>query len=316
MAKQPEIRMSEGTGVFLVVLAIVVVVGSFTNWYGFADSETSVPTTPTQDGADQQAPLQLIPAIEKTKVYVSTYDQADFDDEGKKNRVAGTAELIKSGVSIDEVTTLTTGAAASTAEFNGGDRVSALASAPGYYASATEQIEIDETLKPIEVFMQAAGTPTVGIENDQGDAASTMTLAANEVSKRHAIVIERPGDDTQYNFCGIAANFDDEIVDPRLKVAGSYEEGLMNLDEDYDALDAAGFDAVWAYDQPIADFDEVEIDFLIGTEKDVDPAGTNVTFSVFDCEQNIQSGEIVYTNEDTADADVGLANIAATITVN
>lgn len=316
MAKKPEIRMSESTGAFLVILVIAVVVGAFTNWYGFADGDQT-PTVPTDGASDAPAaPLQLIPAIEKTKVYVSTYDLADFEGEGQKNRVAGTAELIKSGVSIDEVTTLTTGAAASTAEFNGGDRVLALGTASGYYAMATERVEIDETLKPIEVFIQAAGTPTVSVEDDNGDAASAITLAANEVSKRHSILIERPGDDTAYQFCGVAADFDDEQVDPRLKVSGSYEEGLMNLDDDFDYLDGQGFDAVWTYDQPIANFDEVQIDFLIGTENDVDPSGTNVTFSVFDCEDNLQSGEIVYTNEASDDSDLGLANINAVVTIN
>jgi hypothetical protein len=316
MPKKPEVRMSEGTATFLVILVIAVVVGAFTNWYGLAGADAT-PAVPADDSVDAApAPLQLIPAIEKTKVYLSTYDQADYDGEGQKNRVAGSADLIKSGNVIDTVTTATTGAVASTAEFNGGDKVFALGSASGYYKMASEQVTVDETLKPIEVFIKAAGTPDVSIEDDNGDTATSMTLAANEVSKRHTLVIERPGDDTWYQFCGIAANYDDEIVEPRVKVGGSYEEGLTVLDEDYDYLDGLGFDAVWAFDEPLENFDELNIDFLIGTEKDVNPSGVNVTFQVFDCEDNLQNGAIVYTNEDSADADLGLTNINTTITVN
>lgn len=316
MAKKPEVRMSEGTATFLVIAVIAIVVGSFTGWFGFADT-ASQPQVPTADDDSTQAqPLQLIPAIEKTKVYVSTYDQADFDGEGQKNRVAGEVELIKSGVSLDTVTSLSTGAAPSTAEFNGGDKVIAIGNAAGYYAKATDKVEIDETLKPIEVFVRAASAPSVSIQDNNGNTVSAITLSANEVSKTHTFVIERPGDDTFYQMCGIAADFDDDVIEPRLKIAGSYEQGKTNLDRDYDFLDSQGMDAVWEIERLIENFDELEVDFLIGTKKNVDPAGINATFHVFDCEENLQNGEIVYTAEDSADNDVGLANIPVVLTVN
>jgi hypothetical protein len=281
MGKKPEVRMSEGTAAIMVLALVAVVIGSFTGWYGLADDAAApapAPAAPAVGGgaapAPTPTPLQLIPAIEKTKLYLSTYDQADFDGEQQKNRVAGTAELIKSGVSIDTVTTATSGAAASTAEFNGGDMVLALGDATNYYASASAEAQVSETLQPFEVFIRAAGTPTVAIEDDNGDAATTMILAANEISKAHTITIERPGDDTFYQLCGVAANYNDEVLDPKVKVAGSYEDGLLNLDEDFDALDAAGYDAVWEIESVLSNFDEFEIDFLVGTEKDVDPSNS------------------------------------------
>lgn len=314
MGKKPEVRMSEGVAAFLVIAVIGVLVGAFTNWYGLGAAK-EVPTTPTVTQT-QTTPLQLIPAIEKTKVYVSTYDQADFDGEKQKNRVAGTGELIKSGVSIDTVTTVTTGAAASTAEFNGGDKVILMGTASGYYAHATAKTEISETLQPLEVFIKAAHAPSVSIQDSNGDTATAITLAANEVSKTHTLVIERPGDDTFYQFCGIAANYNDDQIEPRVKVAGSYETGEKVLADDYDALDTLGYDVVWAFDNPIKNFDELNVDFLVGTGKDINPSGDVLSFVIFDCEENVQNGEIAYTSEDSADVDMGLANIVANITIN
>lgn len=306
-------RISEQAGIFLVVLFLAVVVGSFTNWFGMAATPAAVPNV-GEDGTP--ATLTLIPAIEKTKIYLTAFDAADFEGEGQQNRIAGTMDLIKSGNVIDTVTTVTTGGAASTAEFNGGDKVIALADATGYYAAASDAVVIEETLQPISVSLKAAGTPDVSIKDDNGDVAASTTLDANEVSKRHTLLIERPGDDTWYQLCGIAADYNDEVLMPRVKVGGSYEDGMTDLDESYDALDTLGFDAVWAFDEELKDFDELEIDFLIGTEKDVDPSGDNITFVVFDCEDNLQNGIVVSTSEDSADADVGLANIEAVFTVN
>jgi hypothetical protein len=312
MSKKPEVRMSEGTAAFLVIAVLAVVIGSFTGWFGIADN--AAPTMPTDD-EDKPVALQLVPAIEKTKVYASTFDAADFEGEQQQNRVAGTMTLIKSGVAIDTVTTLTTGAAASTAEFNGGDKIIALGDASGYYASATDAITVKETLQPFDVMIKAAGTPTVYIEDENGNTANTTTLAANEVSKRFSLVVERPGDDTYYQMCGIAADYDDEVIEPRVKIGGSYEVGMTNLDNEFDALDTLGYDAVWELDQPIKNFDELTIDFIVGTEKDVDPSAEALTFVVFDCEENLQNGKIVYTSEDSSDADVGLANIATAFTI-
>lgn len=313
MAK-PEVRMSEGTAAFLVLAVIAVLVGAFTNWYGFGPETVSPDVPQVNDG--QVIPLQLIPAIEKTKLYVSTFDQADFTDEAQNNRVNGTMALIKSGVNIDTVTTVTTGAAASTSEFNGGDKVIGLGDASSYYAKATGSNSISETLQPISVFIKAAAAADVYVEDEKQDTITTLNISANEVTKVHSIVIERPGDDAYYQFCGIALDYNDEEIVPQIKQAGSFVDGLKVLEPLYDVQDAAGNEAVWAFDQTIRNFDTIKVDLIVGTKKDVTPSSQNLTITVFDCEENLQSGEVVYTSEDSADSDVGLANIESIVAVN
>jgi hypothetical protein len=309
MARKSEVRMGEGSLVLIVIAVIVAVVGSQAGWFSTADADPAPVTTPTG------TPLSVVPAIEKTKIYVSGFDMADFDGEGQNNRVAGTADLIKSGTVLETVTTLTTTGAASTSEFNGGDKITALIDASGYYANAVSA-DITETLQPFEAYIKDAATPDVYIEDDSGDLLVNITLDTNDVSKTHTLVIERPGDDTYYQLCGVAADYDDEKVEVRVKdLSGSYVEGENDLDDKYDALDAEGFDFVWDYEQEIKNFDAIEIDFVVGTAKDVNPGELNITMTVFDCEWNLQSGELVYENEDASDNDVGITNINETINI-
>ena len=315
MAK-PEVRMSEGTAAFLVVLVVAALVGAFTNWYGFGAKTTSPTTGNVVDNNQKSTPLQLIPAIEKTKVYVSTFDQADFTVDGQNNRVAGTMDLIKSGVDIDTVTTLTTGAAASTSEFNGGDQLLGLGAASGYYANPTELQTIGQTLQPVSVYIKKQGAPAVYLEDDKQATITTLNLSTNEVSKTMTIVIERPGDRKFYQFCGIAALYNDKALVPKLKQAGSFVDGTKVFDPLYNVQDAAGYTAVWAFDQPIKNFDSIKIDYIVGTKKDVVIGAQNITFQVFDCESNLQNGKVVYTSEDSANVDVGMPNIDVVQLVN
>ena len=309
MAKQPEVRLSQGAVIGIVAIIALVAVGFNQGWFGGSDAPEEPETTPTG------VPLTVVPAIEKTKIYVSAFDMADFEGEAQKNRVAGTADLIKSGNVLETMNTSGTTGAASTAEFNGADSVTVLADATNYYAHA-ETAAISETLQPFEVNIKAAATPDVYVEDDSGDAATTITLSTNDVSKTHTLVVERPGDDTYYQLCGVAADYDDEAIELRVKdLSGSFVEGSNDLDDVYDALDTAGADFVWEYDEAIMNFDVVEIDFVVGTAKDIDPSGINMTLTVFDCEENLQNGEIVYTSEDSADSDVGLTNVDEIIAI-
>lgn len=312
MAKKgPEIRMSQGAAVAVVAIVVLAIIGVNAGWFGAKEAPVVEPTeTPTG------VPLTVVPAIEKTKIYVSTFDMADYEGEGQKNRVAGTADLIKSGNVLETVNTSTSTGVASTAEFNGGDMVTVLGDATNYYAYS-EAANIEETLQPFEVGIKAAATPTVEILDDKKDnlTSMTITLDTNDVSKTHYVSVERPGDDTWYQLCGIGADYDDEQIDLRVKdKSGSFVEGENDLDETYDYLDGVGVDFVWEFDEPIKNFDEEEIAFVVGTAKDVDPSTTLLLY-VFDCEHNLQNGEIVYSNEDSADADVGLANVMRNITI-
>jgi len=311
MAKKPEIRLSQNTALVIAAVAILAVFGFSQGWFDASDAEPVETVTP------EGVPFSVVPAIEKTKIYVSAFDQADFDGETQKNRVAGSADLIKSGNVLETVNTSTSTGVSSTAEFNGADMVTVLADATNYYAHA-EAASITETLQPFEVQIKAAATPDTAILDDKRDELSapyTITLATNDVSKTHYINVERPGDDAWYQLCGVAADYDDEMIDVRVNVDGSFVEGNNDLDDAYDALDTAGADFVWDYDMPIMDFDEVEIPFVVGTAKDVNPSAMNLTVTVFDCEENLQNGEIVYTNEDSADADLGLSNIEQVIAI-
>lgn len=319
MAKQPEVRLSQTAVIAIIAILAVAMFGAFNGWF-----DKAAPTTPTgnvvvgDDGKETIVPLSVVPAIEKTKIYVSGYDLADFEGENQKNLVAGTADVIKSGNVLETVTTSASTGVATTAEFNGGDKVIVLATASGYYAN-DGTMTVDETLKPIEIAIADAATPDVYVNDDNGNelTSGNITLDTNDVSKTHTIVIERPGDDTFYQFCGIGADFDDDYLDVRVKVGTSFTEGTSaDLDAAHDALDVAGIDKVWDINMPISNFDSIEIPFVIGTAKDVDPSAKVVSFHVYDCEKNLQSGKIVYTNEDAADADVGLANIVANITIN
>lgn len=308
--KGPEIRISQTAGVVMVIAILALAA-----WAGglFDKEEAPAPLVPE---VTPGVPLTVVPAIEKTKVYVSTYDMADFEGEGQKNRVAGTVDLIKSGNVLETVNTTTSTGVASTAEFNGGDSVTALGDATNYYAHA-ETATVGETLQPFEIAIKAAATPTVEILDDKRDnlTAMSITLDTNDVSKTHYVSVERPGDDSWYQLCGVGADYDDDQIDVRVKdKTGSFVEGENDLDEIYDFLDAAGVDFVWAYDEPIKNFDGVEIAFVVGTAKDVDASGT-LLFYVFDCEENLQNGVIVETNEDSADADVGLTNVMRNITI-
>ena len=312
MAKsnEKEWRLSQGMGVFLVIAVLVAIIGVSSGWFA--------PTTPTGQVTappTDRAPLQLIPAIEKTNVYLSIYDQQEFDRNGQKDWQEGTASIIKSGVLIDPVTTLTTNAAESNVLLNGGDKIRVLANAAGFYAKGTGEIEIKETLQPIEVFLDNQGTPDVYLVDHNNNEVSTMTLMMNEVSRQHSIVVERPGDRSVYQFCGVAAQFDSNEVEPRLKVGGSYVAGETSLENKFGYFDELGYDAVWTFDQTIKNFDELRVDFLVGTKSNrVPTTGSELVLTVFDCEEVFRGGEIVKSHELSSTQYAGLTPIDLTIT--
>lgn len=317
--KSTEVRFSQNTIIVLAVIAVLAW-GWNSGWFegGAADVTGDMTAEAGEEAATGGTTLQVVPQIEKTKIYASTYDLADYEGEKQKNRVNGTADVIKSGNVLETITTTTSSGAASTVEVNGGDKITMLGDATGYYAAAVEDVTITQTLQPFEVFIKDANTPDTSILDDQRDTLSpqNITLDTNDVSKTHYIKVERPGDDTYYNLCGVAANFDDDQIDPRVKDdSGSYTDG-EELGDDHDAIDNLGYDKYWDVDQPLMNFDEVEIPFVVGTADDVDPTGETLSFLVYDCEWNLQNGEIVYTNENAGDSDVGLANIELNITVN
>jgi hypothetical protein len=316
MVKSPEVRLTQNTVIGIVVLLLVAIVGMGNNWYGFGAEEVAEPVGDTDANL---VPQSIVPHIEKTSVYLSSYDFADYEGETQKNRVEVVYSIIKSGNVIETANTSTTTGAKSTAEFNGGDKFTVLADSATVYADAVEDILVTETLQPVELFVKAAATPTTSVLDDNKDTlAASITLATNDVSKVHYLRVERPLDDNHYQLCGIGVDFDDEAVDIRLdaELIGSYTEGNTDLADDYDALDTAGVDSVWdLVGRELKDFDSIDIPFVIGTAKDVNPGVQNVTFTIFDCEKNLQNGKIVYTNEDASDTDVGLANIEKIVSI-
>jgi hypothetical protein len=314
MPKTQEFRMTSVQALLAMGVVLVLIVGAFSGWFAPKTPITPTPTTPTAGGA---VPLSVVPAIEKTKVYLSTFSQGDFDRDAQKNRVAGYATLIKSGTSIETDNTSASTAVASTAEFNGGDVVTVLAGGSGYYANSVEDVAITQTLQPFEVMIKAAYAPTISLLDDKLDEYDgNLTLATNDVSKVQTIRVERPGDKNWYQLCGIAAEFDDNILDVRFKIGESFVKGTTDLTEKYDNLKTAGADMVWALDAPVQNFDTKDIQFVVGTAKDENPSAEPLTITVFDCEKNLQSGKIVYTSETSADADVGLANTDVAMLIN
>ncbi len=297
MAKpKTEVRMTQGTAVVLVLAVVAVLMFAFGAFEGSPEAPSP---TGAVIGGSEQVPLQVIPAIEKTKLYASTYDLADFEGESQDNRVAGTMQFIKGGNLIETVTTNDTTSVSTTAEFNGGDIVSILADATGYYAAIVEDIAVGETLQSFKAYIKASATPTTEIWDEKGDVATTLTLTENDVSKVYEINIERPGDDNSYNFCGIAVDYDEDEVEVTVKDdTGSFNTGLQVLDDDFDYIDGEGYDAVWSFDEPIKNFDGIQKSFIIATAKDVTPATQNVT------------------NENSADADVGITNPELIIAIN
>jgi hypothetical protein len=314
MANKPEVRMSSTAAVIFVAIVLLVVVGAFSGWFApKAAAPIIAPTTPSGQ------PLSVVPAIEKTKIYVSTFDAGDWERDAQKNRIAGSFDLIKSGNVLETTNTSATSGVSSTAELNGGDVVTVIGDAPSAYADVIEGKAITETLQPFELFPKAASAPTVQTWDDkQNDiTGENLTLLTNEVSKVMYIHLERPGDKKYYQLCGIAMNFDDNYLDIRVKDnSGSYVKGLTDLTDTYDDLKSAGADMVWKFDTTVKNFDMLDVPFVVGTAKDADPAGQSFTYTVFDCEKNLQAGKIVYTSEDSSDNDVGLANIEATISIN
>jgi hypothetical protein len=315
MPKNTEFRMTSGQALLAIGVVLVLIVGAFSGWFAPKSTTPTTPTTTTPGGVS--VPLSVVPAIEKTKVYLSTFSQGDFDRDAQKNRVAGYATLIKSGTSIETDNTSASTAVASTAEFNGGDVVTVLAGGSGYYTNAVEAVPVTETLQPFEVMIKAANAPTISLLDDRLDEYDgNLTLDTNDVSKVQTIRVERPGDKNWYQLCGIAAEFDDNILDVRFKVGDSFVKGTTDLTEKYDNLKTAGADMVWVFDTPIKNFDSKDIPFVVGTAKDEDPSAEPLTITVFDCEKNLQSGKIVYTSETAADADVGLANTDVAMLIN
>jgi hypothetical protein len=312
--KETEIRMTQTT--FLVLVGILVAAVLLWPKGGVAPMAVAPPT----GGANvtPQVPVNA-PLIEKTKVYLSLYDFADFADDGQKNLVVGTAKLIKSGNLLETVTTSASTGVASTAEFNGGDTFSVLADATSYYADSKEDIKVTETLLPVEVAIKASGAPTVTVEDKNGNTVTHITLGMNDVSEVYNMIVKRPGDDTWFQFCGVAANYDDEQVEYQVKdLTGSFNKGTLDLVDKVDRLDTAGYEAYWDYNKPIKYYDEETVQFFVKAKKDVDPASGgafNTTLDVVDCEKNLQNGKIVYTPETAANGDVGLADILYNIEI-
>ena len=316
MANKPEVRMSSTGAAMIVIAVLLIVVGSFSGWFV---PKAAVPTTTTPTAGGQTVPLQIVPAIEKTKVYVSTFNAGDWERDAQKNRVAGSFELIKSGNVLETTNTSASTGVSSVAELNGGDVVTVLGTASSAYTDVIENKAITETLQPFELFVKAAHAPGVFTWDDKKNdvTGDNWTLATNEVSKVHYIHLERPGDKLYYQFCGIAAAFDDNVLDIRVKDStGSFVKGSTDLTDTYDNLKTAGNNMVWKFDQTIKNFDELEIPFVVGTAKDADPVGQTFSYTVFDCDKNLQAGKIVYTSESSSDADLGLANIVKSISIN
>jgi hypothetical protein len=307
--QKTELRLDKTMLGYILVAAVIVIVGFNTGWFGFAEDKETPAIVPEGEGL---VPQSIVPQIEKTSIYLSGFDFADFEGETQKNRVEVTYNLIKSGNVIETANTSTTTGAKSTAEFNGGDSFTVLMDSATVYAEVKEDVVLAETLQPVEIFVKAAATPSTSVLDDGKDVlAASITLDTNDVSKVHYLRVERPGDDNHYQFCGVGVDFDDDQVDIRLDDGtGSYVEGITDLADDFDALDTASVDAVWVYEgDEIKDFDTLDIAFVAGAAKDVNPGVQNITFTIFDCEKNLQNGEIVYTNEDAADSDIGITNI-------
>lgn len=316
MASKNQVRMDQWA--FIALIAIFVGAVLFWPKGGVAPQAVAppggegTPTTPT--GAAVQVPL-----IEKTKIYLSTYDEADMADDGQKNLVAGTTQLIKSGNLLETVNTNANTGSPSTAEFNGGDKLDVLADAAGYYSNAVEGIVIDETLKPVDVAIKAAAAPTVEVQDKFGNAVASIALGVNDLSEVYKLIVKRPGDDSWFQMCGVAIDYDDEQVEFQVKdLSGSFNKGELDLTDVVDRLDVAGYEAFWEYDKPVKYYDEEEIEFFVKAKKDVDPGAGgafNTTLTVVDCETNLQNGKLVYSAETSADADVGLADIDAVVEI-
>lgn len=310
LAKGPEVRMSQGT-----IIAIIAIVGLLV-WAPWKDTATT-PTGNVVEG--QQPPLTVVPAIEKTKLYFSTYDAADFEGEKQLNRVAGSADLIKSGNVLEAVTTTTTSGAASASELNGGDVFSAIGDATNYYAGMVKNSKVTETNQPVQIMMRAAATPTVTLLDENKNTVSApyeFNLSTNDVSKTYYVRVERPGDDTWYQMCLVASDYDDDEVQVQVKdKTGSFNKGSLEIQDVYDELHNSGMDAVWKYEQDVQNYDQYDIPFIVKTAKDVDPSATTALLQIVDCEYNLQAGDIVLSNEDASDADVGLANINVSISI-
>jgi hypothetical protein len=314
MAKGPEVRLSMGA-----LIAVIAIIGVF--WYFGSHGTTGTGTTGNvvNEGGEAIGDVTVAPMIEKTKVYASTYDAADYEGEKQLNRVAGTADLIKSGNVLETITTTTTSGAASAVEMNGNDAFQILGHASGYYAKGSDMQKVTETNQPISVKIRDAATPTVTLLDENKNTISEpyiINLSTNDVSKTYYIRIERPGDDTYYQFCEIAADFNDDYVQVQvLDNTGSFNKGVLDLVDKYDMLHNVGADAVWSFgDATIKDYDQKDIAFLIKTAKDVNPFNVTETLFVVDCEENLQNGKIVYGDESSSDADVGLSNLNLTIT--
>jgi len=318
--KQPEVRLSQNTLIAIIAIVFVAAVLFFPR-----EGLTGFTVAPTDGtGAGEQPvepaePTTTMPLIEKTKVYLSNYDLADFQDDNQKNLVAGTAQIIKSGNLLETVTTSASTGTSSTAEFNGGDVISVLSNASGYYRNSVKNVVIDETLKPIEVPIAAAATPTVSVEDKNGNTVTAIAMSTNDLTEIHHLIVKRPGDDSWFQLCGLGADYDDEQVEYQFKdLSGSFNNGELDLTDLVDRLDTAGLEAWWDYDSPVRYYDELDIEFFIKADKDVDPGSSgafNTTIYVVDCEENLQNGQIVYTPETAADGDVGLADITYNVEI-
>ena len=312
MAQKNQIRMNETTFAVMAVLVIAALIGAFTGWFGMTDTPTGAVTAPTEP----QQPLQLIPAIEKTNVYLSAFNLEEYERRGQKNWVEGEVMIIKDGIAIgDAIPTSEDNAVKSTQEFNGGDVISIMGNAPGFYAGVTEDVTIDRTLQPIEVFLLPAEPVEVFFEDNRFDPVVDMTIAPEEVSRLHSLVLERPGNRNAYQFCGIAAKYDDSNLELRLGTNGQLAAGITNLEDKYDYYDNEGFDAVWEFDRVIKNFEELKVNFAVEAKSSAPEDTYTIEFEVFDCEYNFQQGKFVYTSEDRNEQPVGLDAIPLTFDV-
>jgi len=335
--KQPEVRLTQNTIIVLALLAVLVfgffriggVGGLLSLLPGAADEGTPDNGAPDNGAPTPPPVIPDAPAIEKTKLYLSTIDFAE-DEDGVDKLIAGTAKIVKAGNLIETVTTTTSAGAASTAEFNGGDAVEILGDASGYYADTTGPVVVTETLQPFQAVIKEGGNVTLSLIDDtltevaQGalDTSAllnvSISLDTGEQSDVYTMKMERPGvnsatgGDRFYRFCALAMDYDDDEVQWHVRGSeGTFSAGITDLVDDMDRLDTAGYEAYWDYGlTEIRGFNDLKIDMFVKAKKTtINPAAGVNTITILDCEKNLQSGTVVDTAEDASDSDVGQADM-------
>lgn len=290
----------------------------------FAKETAPAPTNPA-NGLDAAAgtvngvPLSLVPQIEKTHIYGSTYDAADLADEGKETLVVGTVKVVKGKDVIETITTSASGGVASSGEYNGGDAMQLFGDASGYYAGYVDNLVIDSTNKPAKVEIRDSGLPTINMYTLKSNTnTTTVTLGTGQTSEKYYVELDSPGADTYFQLCKFAVNqMENESYVYFADATGAFDKGSADMDNsDVDRLQSAGLDRWWADEKVIRDFEQYDKNLIFKASDDtVNPGAATTTIYAIDCEWNLQNGVPVYSSETSANADVGEADLTLAITI-